>query len=459
MKKIVAIACGMDQPKKNNNIISKRNLYLNYGLLGLCTLLNDKGYKIEQFQGEYLTPEELINIINNTEYNLKEIKFPVLISIVSFLSIDWCYKLTKILKMEYGLKCIVGGKYVVDGNVEWLKNKLPYVDLFIEGSGEKKIEKALNSTRCDLNNECLDYYKKLDYSLVYDYKKYNPCIEIARGCGRGCVFCADGKRKRSAIKNAKNVIEELHYIEKIYNYEPFNVYFQMATFQVSNEWIRILENHVGEFENKINWRCTSRIDTIETKMLPRLSKVGLKVIDLGLESASPIQLILMNKTNEPQKYLKKAEEILRVAYECGIWVKLNILLTAGETKKTIEETQTWLNKNKKYIKGISANCETIYGPYNSLIDNCFTLGSTMVKKNLLDEKGFSYINLSDEIDFQLAKEYCVDISKSVMNADDYFDLKKYGYFSRYYDRTHFYYDLDKVKNQELPFTIDTKRTK
>ena len=39
MKRVVAIACGLKEPKKDYSIISKRNLYLNYGLLGLCTLL------------------------------------------------------------------------------------------------------------------------------------------------------------------------------------------------------------------------------------------------------------------------------------------------------------------------------------------------------------------------------------------------------------------------------------
>ena len=67
MKRILAIACGLDEPKKDYSIISRKNLYLNYGLLGLCTLLKRQGYEVRQFQGEYLKPRELIEIINDTK--------------------------------------------------------------------------------------------------------------------------------------------------------------------------------------------------------------------------------------------------------------------------------------------------------------------------------------------------------------------------------------------------------
>ena len=50
MKRVVAIACGLKEPKKDYSIISKRNLYLNYGLLGLCTLLKQQGYEMDCWQ-------------------------------------------------------------------------------------------------------------------------------------------------------------------------------------------------------------------------------------------------------------------------------------------------------------------------------------------------------------------------------------------------------------------------
>lgn len=450
MGRIVAIACGLNEPKKDYSIINRKNLYLNYGLLGLCTLLKKQGYEVRQFQGEYLKPYELIEIINGTEFKLQTIEYPVLISIVSFLSLEWCQEITKILKLEYGINCIVGGKYVIDGNIEWLKNKLPYVTLFIEGAGERKIEDALLHN-CVNELECSEYYNGLDYSLVYNYKLYNPSIELARGCGRGCEYCADGIRKRTSVKEADKVIDELHFIEHTYDYEEFNLYFQMATFQVSDEWIEIYTKRMKEFDRRIFWRCTSRIDVLDLSSLPKLAQIGLRVIDLGLESASPRQLRLMKKTNKPIEYLHKAEEILHVAYESGIWVKLNVLLTAGENYETISDTREWLDKNRKYIKGISSNCETIYGPNNDLIKYLRPLGATYVNDNDLKEKGYANINLSNELDYNLAKEIARDLSKFIMSADDYFELKKYGYFPRNYSKRQFLTDLHETNQDKLPF--------
>ena len=453
MNKLLSISCGLSEPKKDYSIINKRNLYLNYGLLGLCTILHEKGYDIIQFQGEYSSPEELIEIINSSQYSLEQVDSPVIISIISFLSLDWCNTLTKILKKEYGKTCIVGGKYVVDGNVSWLKNKLPYVDLFIEGDGEEVIEEALSKFQIKEPVGNSLFYNKLDYKLVHNFEIYNPCIEIARGCGRGCVYCADGARKSTRIKDANCVVKEVTELEKMYSYETFNLYFQMATFNASDQWINIFEKGMENFKNPIFWRCTSRVDTLKKNDIIKLSKIGLKVIDLGLESASFEQLIRMGKTSTPKDYLIRAEQILQEANSCGVWVKLNILLTAGESMASIAETINWLERNKELVKGVSVNCETIYGPRNRLIHELSKHGASYVDEHELLEKGYARINLSNTIDFNTANQIAKDISRRMMTADDYFDLKKYGYFSRKYTKEEFWHDIKKLDSNSLPFSV------
>lgn len=455
MKRVLAISCGLNNPKKEYGSISKKNLYLNYGLLGLCTILNDRGYNVKQFQGEFLSPSELIDEINKTEYQLNSLNLPVIISIISFLSLGWCNEISKIIKQNYGIKIIVGGKYVVDGNVMWLREKLPFVDYFIEGTGEEKIEDVLIEGKCrNLDNETR-YYDRLDFSLLNNYKKYNPCIELARGCGRGCTYCADGFRGMSSVKDADKLIDELHFIYKTYDYEDFNLYFQMATFQVNDQWIEVYKKRMWEFPKIFYWRCTSRIDAVCAEELPRLAQIGLKVIDLGLESASPTQLIAMKKTNNPNEYLKSAEALLRTAYNCGIWVKLNILLTAGESLTSISETIDWLKSNRKYIKGVSTNIETIYGPSNPLANDLISFGATVTDPCGLENNGFSYLNLSNDIDFSLAKKIAIKLSQKMMTAKDYYDLKKFGYFPRDYLMNQFFNDLKKIDPRNLPFTIES----
>jgi len=61
----------------------------------------------------------------------------------------------------------------------------------------------------------------------------------------------------------------------------------------------------------------------------------------------------MKKTKNPEQYLVRASKLIKECYEHDIAIKVNILLYAGETEKTILETTEWLEKHKKYIKGVS----------------------------------------------------------------------------------------------------------
>ena len=147
------------------------------------------------------------------------------------------------------------------------------------------------------------------------------------------------------------------------------------------------------------------------------------------------------------------EKIIKIAYECGVWVKLNILLSAGETLETYMETKHWLQKNKRYIKGISSNCEMIFGPQNNYADKIKILGASLVNCFDLENNGYSYINLSTEINYANAKKLSRDLAKMMMTDEDYFDLKKYGYFSRYYTREQFNSEIKAMEKDLLPFTI------
>ena len=63
-KKILAISAGQFLHKKITNPIKRRIRYLNYGLLGLATIIKNKlGLDISVFQGDEKTPQELIDII------------------------------------------------------------------------------------------------------------------------------------------------------------------------------------------------------------------------------------------------------------------------------------------------------------------------------------------------------------------------------------------------------------
>lgn len=451
---ILFISSGMLNNKKKIQIDS---LYLNYGFLGLASLVNQKLKKVKFFQANLFSPEELFNKLEKKSL-VKNTKYPIFISIPSFFAITWTQEFIAILKNKYpNKKIIIGGRWVLDNDI-WVKEKFPLVNVIVKGQAENIIEKLITfdfegqvviNEDVGVNTEV----PELNYNILDNFIEYSPSIELSRGCGKGCSFCADKNVKLSNIKSADKVISEILYLIELYDDKKLNFYFESSIFQPSNLWIDEFNFLYQKNNLEILWRCETRVDTFSSKKIKQLSKSGLKVIDLGLESASEIQLKRMNKTSNPSKYLLKASELLKICYEENIWIKVNILLYPGESSTTINETISWLNEHKKYIKGISAYPLILYGTSFqtlSFFDTLKDSGATL-KDGILSDSGITYLNLSDEISYDKSLEIAKMISKLFMTQKDYYDLKKFNYFPRNYTYEDFVKSINLLDKNEFTF--------
>jgi len=412
------------------------------------------------FQGDYKSINELIIELESCNINIIELTYPIFISTPSFFSISWANDfIIKIKDLNKDIKIIVGGRWIIDNNIDWMKTKMPNVDYFIKGYGELCIEDYLNEggeTQVKTQLK-IEPFNELNYNLLHDFERYQPCIEISRGCGMGCEFCLEGKIKAIPSKKPELVINEALDTIKKYNSDSLNFYFQASIFNPTIFWSKEFSKLYRQKGLLFNWRFETRVDTLNPNSLPYLALAGLKVIDLGLESASPIQLSNMGKTKDALKYLEKAEKLLKIAYENNIWTKVNIILYPGESNKTINETITWLGKNKKFIKGVSVNPLFLYrnGQFTkSFIDTIEKLSNQKIGQAELDNDGYMLFNLSDEIDIKRAKELSLVISRQQMNIDDYYDLKSVSYYSRDIDFESFKAFVNNISSNELlPFNL------
>ncbi|MDE7083099.1 MAG: radical SAM protein [Clostridia bacterium] len=424
--KIIAVAAGMLKPKKNEQEYS--SLYLNYGLLGLATNLNSKGYEVEMFQGDYKTIPSIIQEI--TEKKLT--RAIVLLSVPSFLSVDWAIAFAKEIR-KYAVKILVGGRWVFDTNFEWAKKKFgDLADGFSLGCPDDCVELLADPKKWKLLEEPKKYstvFSKLNYSLLNNFKTYQPSIEVSRGCGMGCSFCLERAYKNCGLKSPQSIFEEIEHTAEIYGDSNLNYYFESSIFLPSKKWANEFAKIYKKTGSTFHWRCTTRVDTVNSEALSVLAEAGLKVVDFGLESASPSQLISMQKTKKPDEYLKKAESVI---FECAaknVWCKLNILLYAGETLSTFNETKRWLLDRKAYIKGISTNTLTIYlnGDMGKYLESIENITKRKINRKELYQRGFTYPDLSTEIDKDKSLELCNELNSLLMTAKDYNDLKEICY--------------------------------
>lgn len=210
-------------------------------------------------------------------------------------------------------------------------------------------------------------------------------------------------------------------------------------------------------ERVLQWRCETRVDAMSELTVEHLAKSGMKVIDLGLETASQIQIRRMNKAREPDRYLTRASQLLKACHANGVWVKANILVYAGETHHTFDETWEWLDRHSQLIKGVSVGPVVAYGPApvaRGLLAELVDLGASIVDSSSADRTGITAIHPSREIDAAQAEELSIRLSKHLMSADDYFALKSFSYYPRDYVRADFDRDVETIDSSRAPFRVE-----
>lgn len=456
MKKILAIAAGCDFSRKETSLIQRRLNYLNFGLLGLCTLLKKYGNReVVMFQGEY-TVERLFQTISDAEIQIERDCECVMLSIPSYYSLSWSVRFCSMLKQQCSIPIIVGGRWVVDGHKEWVFEKLKYADLIVEGFGEAFFSDYFHLPQTHM---CFDGRKQafslLDYTILHNYRRYPPCIEVSRGCGAGCNFCADKQNRRLPNKSPDEMLCELENLDRLYG-QNYSVYFEAPHFLFEPQWTDGFAYKMQQRSHRIPWRCTTRVESVPTdKRLSLLRETGLKVLDVGLESASPQQLLKMKKTSNPARYLQAAERLLEKCNEYGIWVKFNLLLYAGETRKTLEETTKWILERKDLIKSVSVSGLTHYYNMGSL-KPFLALGASVPEGASLDTQGYVDLNLSPELPRDEVRRLCVQIPKLICNQRDYFDIKSICYFDNDYTYEQFLRDVDQCDPKQLPFRVEKR---
>lgn len=430
--RVLMISAGMLSPKKINHF-SKMNLYLNYGLLGLATILNRAGYDPIVIHGNFINPIQFVDDLDRAGH--LESALPILISIPSSYALDWTRVVCRLIKqMNPDALIVVGGRWVIGDDGAWIRRQIPDIDLVVFGTAEHSIENTLNTVMWDqLVSTPPNTLSTLDYSLLDGFADFTPSFEVSRGCGRGCGFCAEGDVPLSTMKNARVLADEIEACFTVYQENDIRAYFEASLFQPSSEWIADIYKEFATHNLDFQWRAESRVDAFSSHQVEQLAKAGLKVLDLGLESASPQQLLNMRKTTTPAIYLRRASELLKACHDNGIWTKVNVLLYPGETKESISETEEWLDHHRQYIKGISAGPMVIYRYGNSsqvFLKEIEFYGARAVSSSDLETKGFADIHLSKELSNQDAIFEANRLSSNFMSTRDYYDLKTFSYFPR-----------------------------
>jgi hypothetical protein len=454
----------MLRPKKADNPVARRYKYLNYGLLGLASELFRAGYGAKVYHGEYQPPESFATMLVRQGLGLEA---PLFLSLPSSFSIPWARAFTHYIRqMVPSMQIIVGGRWVVDNEGAWIRSKLGAIDLVVYGTAEGRVVDLLFPSRwsaipgTDVSSALYvnrqSGIPRLLLELLDGAEEFHPSIEVSRGCGMGCSFCAEAKEPLTVMKDPHLVVDELAKASTFYSDMRVRCYLEASFFRPTTAWASRFRDSYRERGLQAQWRCESRVDALTDRMVGLLAESGLRVLDLGLESASPIQLLRMNKSQKPHAYLARASDLLKSCKSHGVEVKVNVLLFPGETRQTLDETEEWLWKHKPFFRGVSISPTVLYRYGRDtlhLAAEYAACGASLCRLEALEEDGFAELHLSPEISHEDAIDISAAMSRRFMTASDFFLLKAFTYFPRSYTEAAFRADITMSSLDALTFSV------
>jgi hypothetical protein len=428
---------------------------LNYGALTLATQLFAAGYDTSLRHGEHEDPDHFAEQLFS-DGRLPS-RWPVMISIPSFYALPWTQIFCRAVKrLDPAAQIVIGGRWVTGPDPEWLGRLIPEAELIVPGLGDQAIWSALGeSPPLGAVHDATGLPSfGLRHSLVDHFRRFQPSIETSRGCGMGCAFCEERAIPLSSLRDPESVADLLAEAAAEYDDGAIHPYFQSSFFLPNPRWAAGLQRALEGRALRIPWRCETRVDGMKPDTVADLAAAGLKIIDLGLETASLIQVRSMRKARNAERYLSAASRLLDACANSGVWVKVNVLLYAGETDETLAETQAWLDRHASTIKGVSVGPVIAFGPprgVEAFLREVAEVGARPVDPNSAATGGVTHLHLSSEISAEMAERLSLDLSRRYMTADDYFDLKSFSYYPRGYTRADFLRDVEASSPERLPF--------
>ena len=269
--------------------------------------------------------------------------------------------------------------------------------------------------------ENLDLLPSPDRKLI-KRELYNKreSMMFSRGCPYRCYYCsrpAISKTIRS--RSADNLVGE---IKEIYSTCGGKIDFQDDTFTLNNKKVIDFCKAVEREKLKLDWRCNTRVDLVDKRLLKKMKLAGCSFIHFGIESGN--EKIRKNVINKGSFSNKQIYQTLRLCKKYKIKTGGYFMIGhPGETKKEILETKKMIFKANFDLLGLSIPTPF---PGSKLYEIAESKG--IINKNIIDqfarkELGVGYSGIYPVfVPVNLSKNYLYGQMKEI-NRKFYLNLK------------------------------------
>ena len=238
--------------------------------------------------------------------------------------------------------------FAVIGESEWvikelvraleIGKKIDEVDGLIWRTGDGiRVNAPQNIEENDLNElpfPARDLLNNEAYRLPTDGKKFT-LLSVGRGCPFTCSYCVAntyyGKKFRK--RSVNSVVDEIEECVKKYNIKSFLFWGESFTFD--SLYGEAICDEIIKRGLKITWSTTSRVDTLNEKLLEKMKQAGCILLGLGIESTSQEVLDKARKGIN----LDKIKKAIKMVKKAGISSMGHFVFgLPGDTKESAEET-------------------------------------------------------------------------------------------------------------------------
>lgn len=241
------------------------------------------------------------------------------------------------------------GEYIMLNLVQALENQSSLRDvkgIVFEDKNSKEIvvnpEAPLIQDLDELPFPALNLLPMEKYRLL-DMDTHMTTMITTRGCPMQCSFCSSaamhGKKIRE--RSVENIVDEIDYLKT--NYDIDTIAFMDDTFTLKKRKVMAICDEILKRNIEIMWGCTSRVDTLDEKLLKKMKEAGCITIFIGVESADQQQLDNMCKNTT----IAKIENAFKIARKLKIRTIASVALgMPGDTKEIMNKTVKFVHKLK-----------------------------------------------------------------------------------------------------------------
>lgn len=160
-------------------------------------------------------------------------------------------------------------------------------------------------------------------------------IVTGRGCPFGCTYCASPLlwQRRIRYRSIPDVVTELKLISK--KYQSSMIYISDDTFTLKKDRTLSLCDHIIDRGLAITWKCDTRVDCLDDKLVERMKQAGCELIKIGVESGSERILKEIQKGITKQKIRKAVACIKRHGIKLTVYLMVGF---PGETDADVRQT-------------------------------------------------------------------------------------------------------------------------